>query len=101
MWVALSAVQAGKPSGKHPGHVAQLVELLGAEAGEHPLLQLLLSVDVHGRSLLLPGRLALLRHVALPQLLQELILYTQSSHFHMSHCHTPHNGCRYAAPNFW
>ena len=78
MWVTLSIVQAGKPSGAHPWHVAQLVELLGAEAGEHPLLQLLLAVGVHGRGLLLPGRLALLRHVALPQLLQELILRTRS-----------------------
>ena len=77
MWVALGVVQAGKPGGAHPWHVPQLVELLGAEAGEHPLLQLLLAVGIHGRGLLLPGRLPLLRHVALPQLLQELVLHAQ------------------------
>ena len=75
------------------------MELLGAEAGEHPLLQLLLAVRVHGRGLLLPGRLALLRHVALPQLLQELVLRTRSQPLlNMSHCHTPHNGRQYAMP---
>ena len=58
----------------HPRHAPQLLQLLGAQAGEQALLQVLLAMGVHCRSLLLPGCFPLLRHVVLPQLLQELIL---------------------------
>ena len=68
-------VQLEYRRGTHPGHAVQLLELLRAEAGQDALLQLLLAVDVRPGHLLLAGRLTLLRHVVLPQLLQELVLY--------------------------
>ena len=59
----------------HPWHASQLLQLLGAQAGEHALLQILLPMGVGCGSLLLPGCFPLLRHVILPQLLQELVLH--------------------------
>ena len=71
----------------HPGHASQLLQLLGAQAGQHALLQILLAMGVHCSSLLLPCRFPLLRHVVLPQLLQELILdHTSNAHIQMPIC---------------
>ncbi len=68
----------------HPGHASQLLQLLGAQAGQHALLQILLAMGIDCGSLLLPCRFPLLRHVVLPQLLQELILdHTSTPHIQM------------------